>query len=70
MNKIIKIKTETIKLEQLLKFAGETSTGGEAKEIIASGTVLLNGEPCLERGKKCRPGDVVTVRGDCYEISD
>lgn len=57
----IKISTEYIKLDQLLKFAGITETGGEAKNVIANGAVLVNGLPCLLRGRKIRPGDVVTV---------
>ena len=27
-----------------------------------SGQVLVNGEPCLQRGRKLRPGDTVTYR--------
>lgn len=62
MNKSeIKITTEFIKLDSLLKFAGLTETGGEAKEIIQEGYVSVNGEVCTMRGKKIRPGDVVTL---------
>ena len=62
MNKSeIKITTEFIKLDSLLKFAGLTETGGEAKEIIQEGYVSVNGEICTMRGKKIRPGDVITL---------
>lgn len=64
----IKINTEFIKLDALLKFAGAVETGGEAKEAVLAGEVLVNGEPCLMRGKKCRAGDVVTFRGQEYEL--
>jgi len=57
----ISISTEFIKLEGLLKFAGLVETGGEAKVIIQEGAVRVNGEVCLMRGKKLRPGDVVTL---------
>ena len=60
----VAIHTEFIKLDQLLKYAGIALTGGEAKEIVAEGAVSLNGELCLVRGKKIRPGDVVTVDGE------
>ena len=40
----IKIKTEFIKLDALLKFANLVSSGGEAKLRIAEGEVLVNGE--------------------------
>lgn len=57
----VSITTEFIKLEGLLKFAGAVETGGEAKTIIQEGQVKVNGEVCLMRGKKLRPGDVVEL---------
>lgn len=57
----IEIVGEFIKLDSLLKFAGVTDTGGIAKEIIQQGRVKVNGEVCTQRGKKIRPGDIVTV---------
>lgn len=59
----IQIKTEYIKLEDLLKFSGVTETGGEAKQIIQDGGVLVNGEVCTMRGKKLRSGDVAELDG-------
>lgn len=58
----IDISTEYIKLDQLLKLSGIAETGGMAKLIISDGIVSVNGEECLMRGKKLRPGDNVTVR--------
>lgn len=63
----IEIKTEYIKLDQLLKFASLTDTGGLAKEIIQQGLVKVNGEVCTMRGKKIRTGDVVSVED--YELT-
>ena len=57
----IKIQTEFIKLDALLKFANLVSSGGEAKIRIAEGEVLVNGESCTMRGKKLYPGDQVQV---------
>ena len=57
----INIRTEYIKLDSLLKFAGLTDTGGFAKELIQHGSVMVNGEVCTMRGKKIRSGDEVTV---------
>ena len=57
----IKITTEYIKLDQLLKFSGMAENGAGAKEMILDGIVLFNGEVCTMRGKKVRPGDVVTI---------
>ncbi len=55
----IAIKTEVIRLDALLKFAGLAGTGGEAKAVILDGLVLLNGEVCTMRTKKVSPGDSV-----------
>ena len=63
----IDIKTPFIKLEQLLKLAGLTDTGGFAKELIQQGQVLVNGEVCTMRGKKIRNGDVVSI--DRFEVT-
>lgn len=62
----VSIHTEFIKLDALLKFAGMTDTGGFAKELVQQGLVRVNGEVCTMRGKKIRPGDVVTVQN--YEL--
>ena len=64
----IKIKTEFIKLDALLKFANLVSSGGEAKLRIAEGEVLVNGEKCTMRGKKCRAGDVIELDGQSVEV--
>ena len=49
----IKIETDFIKLDALLKFANLVSSGGEAKIRIAEGEVQVNGEICQMRGKSC-----------------
>ena len=67
---MIRIHTDFIKLEALLKFAGWCETGGEAKERIQGGDVALNGEVCTMRGKKCVPGDVVTLDGRSLRVAE
>lgn len=59
--KEVTIHTDFIKLEALLKFAGVTTTGGEAKERIQAGEVRVNGQICTQRGKKLQRGDRVTL---------
>ena len=59
----VSISTEFIKLDSFLKFAGAAETGGQAKELVQGGKVLVNGEVCTMRGKKLRRGDVVAVDG-------
>ena len=65
----IGIKTEFIKLDSLLKYAGLCMTGGEAKTLIEEGMVLFNGEVCTMRGKKVRPGDEVAVGDTLLKIT-
>ena len=57
--KSIKINTEYIKLDDLLKFAGVLGSGGQAKAVIQDGLVTVDGEVCLMRGKKLRGGEIV-----------
>lgn len=59
----ITITTEFIRLQDLMKLADMVASGGEAKLRIQDGEVLVNGEVCLQRGRKLRPGDVVTYGG-------
>lgn len=64
----IKINTEFIKLDSLLKFAALVGTGGEAKYVIAEGLVSVNGEVCTMRGRKIYPGDRVEFAENVLEI--
>lgn len=64
----IKINTEFIKLDSLLKFAALVGTGGEAKYVIAEGLVSVNGEVCTMRGRKIYPGDRVEFAENELEI--
>ena len=57
----VKIHTEFIRLQDLLKFSGAVETGGDAKRIIQEGRVSVNGEVCTMRGKKMRPGDRAAI---------
>ena len=60
----VEISTEYIKLDQLLKFSAVVSSGADAKDVILSDLVSVNGEICTMRGKKIRPGDTVSVDFD------
>lgn len=59
----VRIETASIKLDQFLKWADITSTGGEAKIMITNGLVRVNGQVEGRRGKKLVPGDIVDVEG-------
>lgn len=66
---VITIQTEFIKLDAFLKFAGAVGTGGEAKLRIADGAAAVNGQICLQRGKKLRAGDRVVLDGRVYLVA-
>ncbi|NFN95419.1 MULTISPECIES: RNA-binding S4 domain-containing protein [Clostridium] len=67
MNKI-KINTEIIKLDAFLKWSGIASLGSEAKIYIQEGLIRVNGETCLQRGKKLKIGDVIEFENEEFEI--
>ncbi len=56
----IKLRDEFIKLGQALKAADFVESGAHAKEVIQAGLVKVNGEVCLQRGKKLVAGDIVS----------
>ena len=65
----IPIHTEYIKLQDFLKFANAVESGGMAKNMILAEEVSVNGEVCTMRGKKLRPGDVVTFMGGSWRVT-
>lgn len=65
----VNISTEFIRLDAFLKLANAVQTGGHAKIVIQNGEVSVNGEVYLMRGKKLRPGDIVSYDGKQYEVS-
>ncbi|MEJ6951939.1 RNA-binding S4 domain-containing protein [Natronospora cellulosivora (SeqCode)] len=68
----IKIKTKKIQLDQFLKWANLVASGGEAKELIQSANVSVNGEIDTRRSRKLTPGDIVEVKGDNnkYQVTE
>lgn len=64
----VKIDTEFIKLDQLLKFEGVVETGGEAKNAIKDGLVKVNGNVEKARGKKLQKGDIVEAFSEVIKI--
>lgn len=70
MEKQVSIHTPNIQLQQFLKLAGLSMTGGDAKNAILSGHVTVNGVVCTQRGKKLSNGDVVTIDGENFRIAE
>ena len=65
---VIKLREDFIKLGQALKAAGFVDSGVEAKDVIQSGLVLVNGEIDTRRGRKLYAGDVVVFDGEEIKI--
>ncbi len=64
----LKIVTPFIKLDQLVKYAGFSETGAKAKILIDLGELNVNGELCIKRGKKIKPGDIIEFKNKKYKI--
>lgn len=65
----IQISGEHIRLDAILKLAGVAPTGGQAKLLIQSGKVLVDGEICTQRGKKITAGSRVQAENTIIEAS-
>ena len=57
----IAITGSTIRLGQLLKLTNLVDQGADAKLLLASDEVTVNGEVETRRGRQLAPGDVVRV---------
>ncbi len=57
----VKLNKEPVELFKLIKFEGLASSGGEAKQMIDSQQVRVNGEIETRKRKKIMAGDVITV---------
>ncbi len=66
----IKLREEYIKLGQAMKAARLVSSGVEAKMMILDGKVKVNGEVCLQRGKKLVGGDTFEFDGNLVKIEN
>lgn len=59
---------EFITLQSLLKAAGLTGSGGEAKVAIVNGEVQVDGQTETRRGKKIRAGQTVSFAGQEIKV--
>lgn len=64
----VQIHSPFIKLDAFLKFCGVAGTGGHAKVLIEEGQVRVDGDVCLQRGRKLFPGAVVAVEDREFEV--
>lgn len=61
--KVDKQGAEYITLESFIKLQGVCDTGGQAKVMITSARVHVNGDVEMRRGRKLRHGDIVQADG-------
>jgi ribosome-associated protein len=64
----IEIRGDMIRLGQLLKVAGLIDSGAEAKELVASGRVSVNGESETRRGRQLHRGDVIQLGDEAVRL--
>ena len=57
-----------MKLDQFLKLIGVVQTGGEAKMIIRSGKISVNGIVEIRRGRKLNDGDQINFANETYIV--
>ncbi|MDP1604633.1 MAG: RNA-binding S4 domain-containing protein [Legionella sp.] len=60
------INKEQVELFKILKFEGIASSGAEAKDMIAAGTVLVNGIIEKQKRKKMVAGDTIELNGEIF----
>lgn len=64
----VPVRDGAIRLSQLLKLADVIDSGAEAKDLLASGAVRVNGEPETRRGRQLADGDVVEGLGQTLRV--
>jgi ribosome-associated protein len=63
------LRGEWIALDDLLKASGVCASGGQAKLLITSGAVTLDGVTELQKTKKVRPGQEVRTGDTIIDVS-
>jgi|TARA_R110000822_G_scaffold226254_1_gene358843 ribosome-associated protein len=64
----VEITTEPVELYKILKFEGLVESGGQAKAVIDSGQVLVNGEVETRKRKKIISGDIIEFGDETLRI--
>ncbi|MDR3501677.1 MAG: RNA-binding S4 domain-containing protein [Legionella sp.] len=62
------INKDHVELFKILKFEGIASSGAEAKDMIAAGTVLVNGVIEKQKRKKMVAGDTIELKGEIFRL--
>lgn len=62
------LRGDFIPLDALLKATGLAHSGGDAKALVTSGKVEVDGQPELRRTAKIRAGQVVAITGNRVRV--
>jgi len=62
-DRVVPIRDGSIRLGQFLKLADLVDQGADAKPLLASGEVTVNGQVETRRGRQLVRGDVVSLAG-------
>lgn len=66
---LVEVNQEPTELYKILKIGNLVSGGGEAKQVISEGYVLLNGEEETRKRKKVYAGDLVSFNGEHLQVA-
>lgn len=66
--RVVEITSEPVELYKILKFEGMVASGGEAKQLISEGYVLVNGKVETRKRKKIVAGDTIEFAQETIRI--
>lgn len=66
--RVVEITREPVELYKILKFEGMVASGGEAKQLISEGYVLVNGKVETRKRKKIVAGDIIEFAQETIRI--
>lgn len=69
-SQVLYFKKLPIELYQILKVEGLVNSGGEAKQVIAEGKVMLNNAVETRKRKKVFEDDLVSFNGNSYLVKE
>jgi ribosome-associated protein len=66
--KKVEITKEPVELYKILKFEGVVSSGGEAKAVVATGKVKVNGVVETRKRRKMMSGEIIEYENKKYQL--
>ena len=67
--KPLPVRGDSIELGQAVKLSGIAGSGGEAKFLVASGRIRVNGKVEGRRGHRLRDGDVIEIDRRAFRVT-